>query len=317
MADVYTIKQRKGFIGWLMTKLSLQAKFAHVPTIGIHGAGKSYFNFSNGYFISQRNLGKLVGANRDYLDGLQPAIMRHEKLDATQGYKDLSLLVQHVYHDDFERIAEEIACEKIGVAFGDHNSNGETHASSDALPCNILLTTNDLSGTEFAQAMERLREPSAEIGGDPITRNFLQVVQNADGLTVVVDVVRRIEDPEEFDRAAEKHIRHAFAEQVEPLARGIELAISRKRRRNRNKAFPVFLVFTKRDIHGMGRARLKELTDVIFALMLARLRESNVQIRIHSVQNMGFKKSSESDLLHLDSVGVGLYLADLFYWLKQ
>ena len=319
MSEVYKRKRRTGMLGWLLTALNLQPRYAHVPTIGVQGAGKSYFIFSNGYFISKRGLGQLVGQNQDYLDSLQPVIMRREPLDATQGYKDLSLLVEHIYDADFQRIADEVGCEKLGIATSEPATQGEASPTDEAkLRCNILMTTNDLSGLEFAQAMQRLREPNAELGGDPVTRNFLDVVRNADGLTVIVDIVRGIQSQEEFAREAEAHIRHAFAEQVEPLARGIELAISRQRRRSRRGAFPVFLVFTKRDIHGLGRERLEEMTDVIFALMLARLRRSNVQIRIHSVQSMGFKQAGESDtLLNSDSVGIGLYLADLFYWMKQ
>lgn len=105
------------------------------------------------------------------------------------------------------------------------------------------------------------------------------------------------------------HVREALSRQLVPLTRAIELSV--RRGEGRTRTFPLFLVFTKRDVHQFSRSELWRIVQEVFAIQLARL-EHRVRLRIHAVQSIGFGVDLES-LLRLEarSEGIGLFLADV------
>ncbi len=310
----YLFKHRTDGLGRFLAKLGLAPNYKHIPIFGIQGAGKSYFIMSMGYFISYRNLGRVVGESADYIMQFIPVMLRGERLDATPGYRDLDLKVDRVYQSDHDTLYDALdQYDALVLGLRREEKISEEDVGSETRPANYLLSTNDLSGTQFKDAMERLSEPSAKLGGDAQTQRFLEVLEGGDGAIVVVDIVRREMSPEQFAFDRNNIIRRALAEQVVPLVRGIQLSLLRGNRRN--KIFPLFLVFPKRDIHQLSRQQLKTIINEVFALLLANLDE-RVVIRIHSVQNLGFGVDTESYLaLERKTEGIGLFIADVCFWI--
>jgi hypothetical protein len=319
-------KRRDGALGRLLVRLGLAPRHKRIPVFGIQGVGKSYFILSVAYFISKRSLGKVIGASADYVTNLLPVMMLGERLDATPGYRDIDLEVNHIYRANYEQLdgaASGDAEWRPSKSFLDDASEsgqtqeqyGEQGQDSELIPCEFMISTNDLSGTQFKDAVGRLAEPTARLGGDPQTQRFLQVLEAGEGAIIVVDVVRQEMTTDEFTQEARRHIRRALAEQVVPLARGIQLSIMKGSKRN--KVFPLFLVFTKRDIHQLSRAELEKIVKEVFAILLANL-EAHVKVRVHSVQNIGFGVDPESVLeMEGQTEGIGFFLADLYFWINQ
>lgn len=155
--------------------------------------------------------------------------------------------------------------------------------------------------------MAQLSEPTMELGGDPMTQKFIQVVRDGNGSVMVIDLVRENLTAEEYQTNRERYIRQAFAEQLVPLARGIELAL--RNQRDLDNRYPLFLIFPKRDIHGLNSYQLNDLALRMFAMTFARL-EEKVSIHIHSIQNMGFEQDENGD--PIVSRGLGQFLADVY-----
>lgn len=324
----HLLRQREGALRRLLVGLGLAPRHKRIPVFGIHGVGKSYFILSVAYFISKRGLGKVVGESADYVEGFIPVMMRGERLDATQGYRDIDLEVSRIYRANYEQVSGTqhggdgvwqppymTPLTDAPEAQEPEEHYGEQDKDGDLIHCDFLLSTNDLSGTQFKDAVGRMAEPTSKLGGDPQTRRFLEVLEEGEGAIIIVDVVRREMTTEEFTRDTVRYIRSALAEQVMPLARGIQLSILKRSRRN--KVFPLFLVFTKRDIHQLSCDRLEQIVKEVFAILLANL-EEHVKVRIHSVQNIGFGIDPESVLeMEGQTEGVGFFLADLYFWINQ
>lgn len=328
----YLFKRRTDWLGRIFEKFGLAPRQKNIPVIGIHAAGKSYFLTSLGYFISRRELGWVVGETADYIQQFVKVMIEGGRLDATTGYREITLQVTQIYQEDYDQICREVP-EAVST-FGERvwvrpqsvteppaayrqDAVVEQQRGGVTIACDFLLSTYDLSGTQFKDAMEGLSEPSRNQGGDPQTLQFINALQNGEGVIVIVDVARRILSGEEFERERVKHIRAALAEQVVPLVKGIQLTITK--RKLTNKVFPLFLVFTKRDIHQLSREQLDAIVKDVFAILIAGL-ERQIEIRIHSVQSMGFEVDVDStDELRLESqsAGLGLFLADLYFWIRE
>ena len=312
----YLFAPRNDWVGRILEALRLAPRHKHLSIFGIQASGKSYFLMSLAYFISQRGLGRVIGESVDYVNQFMPMMMRGERLDATTGYRDIELEVQRIYRANYEQVLEEVTFSGLDLeppALSD--DLGEVDKDSDLIACDYQLSTNDLSGEQFEQAMARLSEPTAQLGADPQTRRFLQILDSGEGAIIAVDIVRQVTDPEVFKKNRVAYVRQALAEQVVPLVRGIQL--SALQRDKTSAVFPLFLVFTKRDIHQYPRAELEQVVREVFAILLAGL-DDYVRIRVHCVQNIGFGVDPESILqLEVASEGIGFFLADLYYWLRQ
>lgn len=290
-----------------------------IPIFGVQAAGKTYFIHSLAYFISRRGLGSVVGDHsRDYMYRLKPALLRGEPLDATSGFRDIELQIDQVYFQDFEEVMTETHLRQyLPESFQDEDEDvpEEEEKGSETVSCNLVLSTNDLSGLQFTQAMMRLSEPSANLGGDARTKPFLKVLNACQGAIAVIDIVRKNITAEEFKQDRKELIRQNLAEQVIPLLRGVELAL--RNRKNSKQIFPLFLIFTKRDVHQLDRQELTEIVWEIFPILLARYK-NQIWVRIHSVQNIGFGQNMDPDAyLQSHSQGLGMFLADLNYSFKK
>ncbi len=312
MKEKYLFKQRRGWLGRILIRLGLAPNHKRVPIFGIQAVGKSYFIFSIAYFVSHKRLGKVIGEGADFINRVIPFMLERKPLDATTGNRDIELLISQIFYSDFMRVTDELAREKAGLNPYQHDPSLLSGLEPDAMtPSNLFLSTNDLSGLEFKNAMLALSEPNMRFHDDPLTKKFMGVVERCDGIVAIVDLVRR-HTRENFVFGRDQ-IRKALAEQVLPLIRGIELAIERGNYENR--VFPLFLVFTKKDVHCQSREVLDAMVREIFAIMLARL-EDKVKLRIHAVTNMGFGEDTDS-LLNKDSEGIGMILADLHHWVEK
>ncbi len=302
-------KRYKGIFGQVLYRLGLIEKSLNIPLFGVKGAGKSYFLLSLGMFISSRKLGKPEGLTEDLLNGYWADILKGNLISITQGKWDVDLLVKHVYSSDHKITVQRQSYFQAGITNSDPYLDDDEQPTSDLdkLPTRIFLRTNDISGQEFTAAMEQLSEPTRELGGDPMTQKFIQVVRDGNGSVMVVDLVRGNLTAEKYQQDRDKYIRAAFGEQLVPLARGLELAL--RNQRDPKSRYPLFLVFPKRDIHGLNSKELNDLAQRMFAMTFARL-EEKVSIHIHSVQNMGFEQDENGDLKF--SRGLGQFLADVY-----
>jgi hypothetical protein len=326
----YLFKHQNNWLGRQLVRLGLAPLHKNIPVFGIQGAGKSYFIMSVAYFISQRSLGRVIGESADYVTRFIPLMMKGERLDATVGYKDIDLEVSRIYAANYNNVCYEVPGATARVVdvvrqqppsvtdlyqptLGEDST--EQQIESETIPCEFFISTNDLSGAEFKNAMERLSEPTLDFHKDPQIRRFTQILKDGEGAIVVVDVVRREITSDAFSQDRIKHIRNALAEQVAPIAKGIQLSIIEGNKKN--KVFPLFLVFTKHDIHQLSRFELERIIKEAFAIQIAGF-EEYVKIRIHSVQNMGFGVDPESIIdLERRTEGIGLFLADLYFWINE
>lgn len=301
-------KRYKGILGKILYRLGLIPQSLNLPLFGVKGAGKSYFLLSLGMFISLRKLGKPQNLSDDVLNSYWSEVLNGNPISITQGKWDVDLLIGQVYSSDHRIAVERQTLLQANLESTERTDDREQPPSdSDTLSTRIFLRTNDLSGQEFTDAMARLGEPTIEFAGDPATRKFIQVVQEGDGSVMVIDLVRENLTALDYLKNRDQYIRQAFGEQLVPLARGIELAL--RNQRSSKKKYPLFLIFPKRDIHGLDSQELYKLAHRMFAMTFARL-EEKVSIHIHSIQNMGFEADENGDLTL--SRGVGLFLADLY-----
>ncbi|WP_069790876.1 hypothetical protein A5482_015725 (plasmid) [Cyanobacterium sp. IPPAS B-1200] len=290
-------------------RFGLIEKSINVPLFGVKGAGKSYFLLSLGMFLSTRKLGKPEAITEDLLNQYWAEILKGNLISITQGKWDVDLLVKQIYSKDHKISIERQTIFQAGGVGSDLFLDDEEQFSSDSdkLSTRIFLRTNDISGQEFTLAMNQLSEPTIELGGDPITKKFIQVVRDGNGAVMVIDLVRKNCTAEQYRQNRDKYVREAFGEQLVPLARGLELAL--RNQRDPDSRYPLFLVFPKRDIHRLNSQELNDLAQRMFAMTFARL-EEKVSIHIHSIQNMGFEKDEKGDLTF--SKGLGLFLADIY-----
>ncbi len=304
-------KRYKGILGQVLYRLGFIEKSLNIPLFGVKGAGKSYFLFSLGMFLAHplRKLGKPEGLSEDLLNGYWAEILKGNVISITQGKFDVDLLVRQVYSGDHEVAVERQAYFESGVIDWYHNLDDveQPATNSDKLATRIFLRTNDISGQEFTSAMERLREPTTELGGDPMTGKFIQVVRDGDGCVMIIDLVRVNLTAEQYKKDRARYIREALGEQLVPLARGLELAL--RNQRDPKRRYPLFLVFPKRDIHGLNSQDLTDLFQRMFAMTIARL-EEKISIHVHSIQNMGFEEDENGDLKF--SRGLGQFLASVY-----
>ena len=301
-------KRYKGILAKILYRLGLIPKSLNLPLFGIKGAGKSYFLLSLGMFISRRKLGKPENLSDDLLNSYWAEILSGNPISITQGKWDVDLLITQVYSSDHKITLERQTSFEAGVLSPDQYDDQEQFLlDADRLSTRIFLRTNDLSGKEFTTAMAQLSEPTMELGGDPMTQKFIQVVRDGNGSVMVIDLVRENLTAEEYQTNRERYIRQAFAEQLVPLARGIELAL--RNQRDLDNRYPLFLIFPKRDIHGLNSYQLNDLALRMFAMTFARL-EEKVSIHIHSIQNMGFEQDENGD--PIVSRGLGQFLADVY-----
>lgn len=308
MTQTTEFKRYKGIIGKMLYRLGVVQQSFNLPLFGLQGVGKSYFLLSLGMFISRRKLGKPANMTGDLLNSYWAEILSGNPISITQGKWDVDLLIDRIYTNDLKIALERQAFFDKGLEHIEHSEDYEQLlADADKLSTRIFLRTNDISGQEFSDAMRQLREPTRELGGDPMSKKFIQVVKNGDGAVMVMDLVRQNLTAAEYQKHREHYIHQAFAEQLVPLARGIELAF--RNQRDFKIRYPLFLVFPKRDIHGLSSNELNNLVNRMFAMTFARL-EEKVSIHIHSIQNMGFEKDEHND--PTISRGLGQFLADIY-----
>lgn len=255
----------KGPLGKILVKLRLAPDYKRIPIFGIQAAGKSYFAFSLAQFLSHHRMGNVVGEGSDVVTRVLPFLLKGQPLDATVGNRDIDLMVEHISIKDYERVVQDFAQQKYSQSPLADESFLAEDTTGDLLPCKLLFSTNDLSGAEFVAAMQQLSEPNIHFAGEPLTKNFVKIIDQCDAAIAIIDLVRHRVGGQVRNRR--EMIKQALAEQVIPLIRGIELSV--RHRNTVNRVFPLFLVFTKRDEHQLSREKLYEMVDEVFAIMMA------------------------------------------------
>lgn len=302
------------FLKTLMAKLFFQSpggKRCRVPLFGVRAVGKSYFSYTLAHFLAREELGHVDGDGMRAMDTIIQRMLQRKPLDATMGNHDYNLHIHGVRYDDYMKVIQESAGQAAGLENFIEAVDHEDEDPERKVAANLILSTNDMSGSEFSLAMEQLSEPNATLGGEPMTAKFIEILHGCDGCVAVIDMVR---NETITDNNREQVFRLALAEQVVPIIRGIELAILQ--RNTENRLFPLFLVFPKADLHRLSRRDLYEMMEDVLALLLARLRDK-VQLRIHTIVNLGFAQSDRDDSYFGDQEGVGFFLADLVAFTRK
>lgn len=251
-----------------------------IPIIGIRQAGKTYFLVSLGYLISNYKWGEVGRATSVYFNDLLKLVTREEKIPPTPSNYPIDIEIKKV------------------------------HIGNNIRNCNISLSTEDFSGPEYENAMSELAFEGTEIKHSEKAIKFSKLYSKTDGIIVVIDIVREINDKKIFCKDIERNVRLAFSEQISPLARGIELTL----RNNPNMhAKPIFFIFPKSDIHNLSKEEIAYYLERIMAITLARLENRGVNIKVHTVSSLGWGgfDSKNERLKVLESLGFVDFLSDL------
>ena len=286
----------------LLIKLGWVADYRRIPIFGVSGVGKSYFSFSLCQYLKTNHLGKPLGIDSRFLSGAIQAILARKKLPPSVGNRELKLHLEKIRMEEYGKVYEDMYRQDEGMTPCRVEEPGESEEGM--IPCNILISTNDMSGTDFENAMMQMGEPHADVTRHPSVRRFLNVVADCDGAMVVLDLVRGREQLAKSDVI--EMIRLAVADQVIAVVNGIQLAI--ENRKNGNSFFPLFLIFTKKDIYGLERDELHPIVEEVIEPIVSNMAD-DIKIRSHAVTNMGFIESDR--FLQDDSVGISFMLADL------
>lgn len=253
-----------------------------LPIIGVKNAGKTYFLVSLGYLVSEYRWGEPTADTATYFYDCLREVIAGRPIPATApGMREIEITLNKVLAGDKE------------------------------IKTNLLLTTKEFSGAEYERAMEMLTRVEEEsFTSAPELKKFYEMFSGSHGCIVIIDLVRDAKiTPDEFKKHRDEYIRKAFAEQISPLAKGVELFL----RGRRIWSAPLFFVFTKSDVHNLSREEIRRYLNKIMAMSLARLEQKNVWIRIHSVSSVGWggQKSKNAVLNRLESFGFKRLLLEI------
>ncbi len=251
-----------------------------IPILGIRQAGKTYFLVSLGYLVSNYKWGEVSPATSVYFNDLLKLVTREEKIPPTPGNYPIEIDIKKV------------------------------HTGDKIINCNMHLSTQDFSGPEYENAMSEMAFEGTEIKQSEKTIKFSKLYSKTDGIIVIIDIVRDINDKNIFRQNIEKNIRQAFSEQISPLARGIELTLQKNPDMH---AKPIFFVFPKSDIHNLPKEEITYYLEKIMAIIVARLENRRVDMRIYVTSSLGWGRSDSKNerLKVLESLGYIDFLADL------
>ncbi len=242
-----------------------------LPIIGIEGSGKTCFAWGLGHFLAEKVWGGTTDATRDYFLKITPNMLRNEPIPATYGKQSLGF--------------------RIGSR--------------------LTVSTYDISGEDFRQAMNVFSSPTANPKSDKSVKQFLALVENSIGLIVVVDLARRITNREAFEKLSKdqqrEHILEALAEQVVPLCRGVEHTI--KVNENMGKKM-LFFIFTKTDIHRQLIKPGKNILTTAYAPLFFHLQDKRISHKEYSVAYTGCRMSPEGTVEY-GIKGIGNFILDL------
>lgn len=250
-----------------------------LPLLGVRGSGKTYFLVSLGHYVTHKGWGRIAdeGADR-YLQELTPYVLRGESIPPTRGNYPVEIELDTVDSLGFDGPVE--------------------------LNPNLTISTVDFSGGQFEAAVEE-----ATVAGGFETgpaNEFRELYADADGLVVVVDLVRGA-DPVTFESEREDRIRAAIGEQVVPLAKCLEIALEQHDLGGK----PIYIVFTKGDIHGLEGYEIDDFGRAM-SIVLGRLERHGCEIETHSVSAVGWADddgSAAPDVL--DSKGFDRFVESL------
>jgi len=248
-------------------------KVRNVPIIGIHGAGKTYFIISLGYFISLEKWGEVE--TPDYFFELSKYVLAQQPIPPTVGYHPIRVRLDYVEY-----------------------GNKRYHAK-------IILSTGDISGIEFERAMEEIGSFKFSKKSDlkkasPNIRKLYSLLLKSDGIIVIIDIARYMSESISRGDAILK----AFSDQILPIARAIEMVMSFTEFSLR----PLFFVFSKQDIHGLTVDEIRPYFDSAWAILLRRLESRLINIKTYAVSSVGW---SSDPLKRLRARGFNKLLYDL------
>lgn len=256
-----------------------------LPILGVNGAGKTCLAWGIGRYLSDHGYGQPSADTARYFYEIDPYMLRNAPLPASVQKQPLLLEVHTIVleRDGFQR----------------------------ELPVRMVISSHDIPGGELVEITRIFQTPTSDPMAHPGVKRFFAFVQNADGLIVVVDLVRRIRTREEFAALGpserEAHIRAALAEQVAPLCRGIETTLQIN---PRMRGKPIFFVFTKSDIHCLPVEEVRILVRTAYSILFNRLRYQGLECREHCVAYCGSTRAEDGGILyHIQ--GVEQLLADI------
>lgn len=248
-----------------------------VPMLGVRGAGKTYFLVSLGSLVSEKGWGRVVGEEGTvYVEELVPHVLRREPVPPTRGNYPLEVEVDAVDHP-------------LGA--------GEVDVD-------LTVSTADFSGGEFEAAMEHLTVGAGFDSGPAAT--FHDVYTDADGLLVVVDLVRGT-DRDVFEESPREHAMAALSEQVVPLVKGLKTALDAGDLDGK----PIYVVFTKADVHGFRAEDLDRLLRRAMPFAFQDLETHGCTVTEYAVSAVEWADGGDPDVDVLQSTGYGDLLRNM------
>jgi len=228
----------------------------YVPIIGTHRAGKSYFLLTIANFVSRKKWGVVDESCRPYFHSQLEYVLRREPLPYTAGKIPIKLHINMIEY------------------------GGRIYKT------NLTLATGDISGTEFETATKQIGYSISNLkDAPPVLKKFINILSNVDGIIAIIDIARELKSSINKTDAVLK----AFASQIAPVAKGIELAMKFGKKM---KYKPLFFVFTKKDIHGMDVDEIVPLFEKAWAILLRALEEKYVNIKYYATTSVGWTNTN-------------------------
>lgn len=256
-----------------------------IPILGIEGSGKTCFAWGLGHFLASNQWGEPTGETAEYFYQISTSMLKNEPIASTYGKRALKFEFNsiHMEHEGFNL----------------------------KLPTQLVLSTYDISGGDFKNLMRKFSSPTSHPERDGNIKKFFDLLDNSDGLMIVVDLARRILQAEDYQSLSKKekeiHLLNSLAEQVMPLCIGIEQAL----RVNKDIAGkPLFFIFTKADIHGLSLEMMENLIRSAYSVLLARLENKGVIIKFFKVAYRG-TEMQEDGVIEYGIEGAKEFLYDM------
>jgi len=245
----------------LRMRIFKREKIRSIPIIGVRNAGKTYFIVSLGHLISKEGWGEVL--TYDYFHQLEPYVLAQQPIPPTVGYHPVRVRVDYVEYQNKRFNAR------------------------------IVLSTGDISGIEFEQAMQEVKtfkfSKKSDLKNAPPTLGKLyRLLLNSDGLIVLIDITKYLSEVTHIADA----VFRAFSYQIEPISTALEMVINF----GEFSLKPLFFVFSKQDIHKLTVNNIRRYFQNAWAILLRRLERRLVNIKLYTVSAVGWSDNPEERL---------------------
>jgi len=223
-----------------------------IPIIGVRASGKTHFIVSVCEKVAAFKFGTVTGDTLEQYAQLTGYINRGEVIPATMSNSRI-----------------EVKIDKV------------KNAEGKIINCNMLLSTEDISGIAFEEAVRRIYEtPNA---ADDSVQELKKLLCNSDAILVLVDLVR--DAGRNLSKNDELKIRRNWGNQLETLFIAIRRAIETV---SQPKLKLIYLVFTKTDYIDDHEKLCTKIINIELVTLRSFLTEKRIDLQVAYSQSRPF-----------------------------